>query len=160
MFSPFPAPLNTSLISYFFLPDYLRNNMFIINISEKLKWQSNSTYQIFAFLFPLRELLFDFYYTFILLLITHFNLVKKLDPYGWLKEVLHWIAEHPVNKVTALLPHRYKKWLGRQRCSLSDAYVGVDAFLSKVENEERLLSRKHLASIAAYLNVCLGGFGV
>ncbi len=32
-----------------------------------------------------------------------------IEPYAWLKDVLHRIAEHPVNKVSELLPHRYKK---------------------------------------------------
>jgi len=32
-----------------------------------------------------------------------------IEPYAWLKEVLHSIADHPVNKVAELLPHRYKK---------------------------------------------------
>lgn len=32
-----------------------------------------------------------------------------IEPYAWLKDVLHRIAEHPVNKVSGLLPHRYKK---------------------------------------------------
>lgn len=31
------------------------------------------------------------------------------EPYSWLKDVLHRIADHPVNKVKELLPHRYKK---------------------------------------------------
>ena len=32
-----------------------------------------------------------------------------IEPYSWLKDVLHRIADHPVNKVQELLPHRYKK---------------------------------------------------
>jgi transposase len=32
-----------------------------------------------------------------------------IEPYTWLKDVLHKIADHPVNKVHELLPHRYKK---------------------------------------------------
>jgi transposase len=32
-----------------------------------------------------------------------------IEPYCWLKDVLHRIADHPVNKVQELLPHRYKK---------------------------------------------------
>lgn len=32
-----------------------------------------------------------------------------IEPYSWLKDVLHQIADHPVNKVQELLPHRYKK---------------------------------------------------
>lgn len=32
-----------------------------------------------------------------------------IEPYAWLKDVLHRIADHPVNRVSELLPHRYKK---------------------------------------------------
>lgn len=32
-----------------------------------------------------------------------------IEPYAWLKEVLHKIADHPVNKVHELLPHLYAK---------------------------------------------------
>ena len=32
-----------------------------------------------------------------------------IEPCGWLKDVLRQIADHPVNKVQDLLPHRYKK---------------------------------------------------
>lgn len=32
-----------------------------------------------------------------------------IEPFSWLKDVLHRIADHPVNKVQQLLPHRYKK---------------------------------------------------
>lgn len=32
-----------------------------------------------------------------------------IEPYSWLKDVLHRIADHPVNKVQDLLPHQYKK---------------------------------------------------
>ena len=32
-----------------------------------------------------------------------------LEPYSWLKDVLHRIADHPVNRVQELLPHRYNK---------------------------------------------------
>lgn len=32
-----------------------------------------------------------------------------IEPYSWLRDVLHRIADHPVNKVQELLPHRYKK---------------------------------------------------
>jgi transposase len=31
-----------------------------------------------------------------------------IEPYGWLKEVLQRIADHPINKIHDLLPHRYK----------------------------------------------------
>jgi transposase len=31
-----------------------------------------------------------------------------MEPYGWLKEVLQRIADHPINKIQDLLPHRYK----------------------------------------------------
>jgi hypothetical protein len=30
-----------------------------------------------------------------------------IEPYGWLKEVLQKIADHPINKIRNLLPHRY-----------------------------------------------------
>jgi hypothetical protein len=32
-----------------------------------------------------------------------------IEPYAWLKDVLRRIADHPVNKVNELLPHRYHK---------------------------------------------------
>lgn len=32
-----------------------------------------------------------------------------IEPYAWLKDVLNRIADHPVNRVSELLPHRYKK---------------------------------------------------
>jgi hypothetical protein len=32
-----------------------------------------------------------------------------IEPYAWLKDVLHRIADHPVNRISELLPHRYKK---------------------------------------------------
>jgi transposase len=32
-----------------------------------------------------------------------------IEPYGWLKNVLQTIADHPVNKVQELLPHRWNK---------------------------------------------------
>lgn len=32
-----------------------------------------------------------------------------VEPYAWLKDVLHNIADHPVNRIADLLPHRYKK---------------------------------------------------
>lgn len=32
-----------------------------------------------------------------------------IDPYTWLKDILGQIADHPVNKIQDLLPHRYKK---------------------------------------------------
>lgn len=31
-----------------------------------------------------------------------------IEPYGWLKDVLQRIADHPINKIQDLLPHRYK----------------------------------------------------
>lgn len=31
-----------------------------------------------------------------------------IEPYGWLKDVLHRIADHPINRIQELLPHRYK----------------------------------------------------
>ncbi|MFN4316150.1 MAG: transposase domain-containing protein [Chitinophagaceae bacterium] len=35
--------------------------------------------------------------------------IHGTEPYAWLKDVLHCIADHPVNRIPALLPHRYKK---------------------------------------------------
>ncbi len=35
--------------------------------------------------------------------------INGIEPYGWLKDVLHRIADHPVNKIAELLPQRYKK---------------------------------------------------
>ncbi|HEX6430611.1 MAG TPA: IS66 family transposase [Niastella sp.] len=35
--------------------------------------------------------------------------MHHIEPYNWLKDVLHCIADHPVNRVQQLLPHRYKK---------------------------------------------------
>ncbi|WP_276505087.1 IS66 family transposase [Terrimonas pollutisoli] len=35
--------------------------------------------------------------------------MHDIEPYTWLKDVLQRIADHPVNKVQQLLPHRYKK---------------------------------------------------
>jgi len=32
-----------------------------------------------------------------------------VEPYTWLREVLDKIADHPINKITELLPHRFKK---------------------------------------------------
>ena len=32
-----------------------------------------------------------------------------IEPYSWLKDVLHQIADHPVNQIQNLLPHLYKK---------------------------------------------------
>ncbi|HEU4606916.1 MAG TPA: transposase [Chitinophagaceae bacterium] len=32
-----------------------------------------------------------------------------IEPYAWLKDILHCIADHPINQVKDLLPHRYKK---------------------------------------------------
>ena len=32
-----------------------------------------------------------------------------IEPYQWLKDVLQKIADHPVNKVNELLPHRWTK---------------------------------------------------
>ena len=31
-----------------------------------------------------------------------------IEPHSWLKEVLQRIADHPINKIQDLLPHRYK----------------------------------------------------
>src|SRR5690606_25238893 len=35
--------------------------------------------------------------------------MHRIDPYTWLKDMLGQIADHPVNKIQDLLPHRYKK---------------------------------------------------
>jgi transposase len=32
-----------------------------------------------------------------------------IEPYSWLKDVLQTIADHPINKINELLPHRWKK---------------------------------------------------
>jgi len=32
-----------------------------------------------------------------------------IEPYGWLKDVLQTIADHPINKISELLPHHWKK---------------------------------------------------
>jgi hypothetical protein len=32
-----------------------------------------------------------------------------IEPYAWLKDALNRIADHPVNRISELLPHRYKK---------------------------------------------------
>lgn len=32
-----------------------------------------------------------------------------IEPYGWLKDVLQRIADHPINKITELLPHHWNK---------------------------------------------------
>ena len=32
-----------------------------------------------------------------------------IEPYSWLKDVLQTIAEHPINKISGLLPHHWKK---------------------------------------------------
>jgi hypothetical protein len=35
--------------------------------------------------------------------------MHNIEPYTWLKDVLHRIAGHPINKVNELLPHRWAK---------------------------------------------------
>jgi transposase len=32
-----------------------------------------------------------------------------IEPYSWLKDVLQTIADHPINKISELFPHRWKK---------------------------------------------------
>ena len=32
-----------------------------------------------------------------------------IAPTAWLKDVLHRIADHPINRIDELLPHRYNK---------------------------------------------------
>jgi hypothetical protein len=32
-----------------------------------------------------------------------------IEPYRWLKSVLETIADHPINKITQLLPHHFKQ---------------------------------------------------
>lgn len=32
-----------------------------------------------------------------------------VEPYNWLKNVLHRIADHPIDKMQHLLPHQYKE---------------------------------------------------
>jgi transposase len=34
--------------------------------------------------------------------------MHNVEPYSWLKNVLHRIADHPINQIQDLLPHRYK----------------------------------------------------
>ena len=36
--------------------------------------------------------------------------LHHIEPYTWLKEVLGKIADHPINQIAALLPHRYSKY--------------------------------------------------
>lgn len=35
--------------------------------------------------------------------------LHRIDPCGWLRDVLEKIADHPANRITELLPHRFKK---------------------------------------------------
>lgn len=35
--------------------------------------------------------------------------MHNIEPYGWLKGVLQRIADHPINKISELLPHRWSK---------------------------------------------------
>jgi len=35
--------------------------------------------------------------------------MNAIEPTTWLKDVLHRIADHPINQIQDLLPHRYKK---------------------------------------------------
>ena len=35
--------------------------------------------------------------------------MHSIEPYAWLREVLEKIADHPINKITELLPHRFKQ---------------------------------------------------
>ena len=35
--------------------------------------------------------------------------MHNVEPNAWLKDVLQRIAEHPINKIQELLPHRYNK---------------------------------------------------
>jgi transposase len=32
-----------------------------------------------------------------------------IEPYSWLKDVLHRIADHPISRIKELLPHHYKQ---------------------------------------------------
>lgn len=34
--------------------------------------------------------------------------MNGVEPYAWLKDILHRIADHPINRIEELLPHRYK----------------------------------------------------
>ncbi|MBA2745072.1 MAG: transposase domain-containing protein [Flavisolibacter sp.] len=35
--------------------------------------------------------------------------LHKIEPYQWLKSVLERIADHPINRIEELLPHRLNK---------------------------------------------------
>lgn len=35
--------------------------------------------------------------------------MHNVEPYAWLKDVLQRISSHPINRISELLPHRYKK---------------------------------------------------
>ncbi|MDQ6609009.1 MAG: IS66 family transposase [Bacteroidota bacterium] len=35
--------------------------------------------------------------------------IHGIEPYWWLRNVLETIADHPINRITELLPHRFKK---------------------------------------------------
>jgi transposase len=35
--------------------------------------------------------------------------MHNIEPYNWLKDVLQTIADHPINKISELLPHHWKK---------------------------------------------------
>ncbi len=53
----------------------------------------------------------DRLFRYITISLTQFILhtLHQVEPYSWLRDVLQTIADHPINKITELLPHHSKK---------------------------------------------------